>query len=308
MTLESYIPYIATACFALAVLHTFSVKYFQEKSHQYPEGSVGENFYHLLGEVEVVFGIWAGFFILSFMAMVGIPESIAYLQSRDFTEPMFVFVIMTVCASRPILILSEKIIRSAGRVLPLNKSLGFYIAVLVVGPILGSFVTEPAAMTVTALIVLKNFFQKEISDQLRYSTLGLLFVNISIGGTLTPFAAPPVLMVASKWGWDLQFMFTNFGWKAIISILISTSIVAYRFRQEISGLNTQEKMKQELAKVPIWVTGLHLAVLTIVVLSSHYMVLFMGIFLFFLGIASVTKEYQENLKIREALLVGFFLA
>ena len=231
------IQYVATICFALAVLHTFLVKFFQSIARKYPEGSVGENIFHLLGEIEVVFGLWAGIFILFFMSLVGLKESVAYLESRDLTEPMFVFVIMTVCATKPILHLSEKLIRFAGQALPIQRVLGFYIATLVIGPLLGSFITEPAAMTVTALILLKNFYGKNISDKLRYATLGLLFVNISIGGTLTPYAAPPVLMVAAKWNWDLSFMLTHFGWKAFIAILISTSLVAYSFRKEISTLD-----------------------------------------------------------------------
>lgn len=301
------IEYIATVCFALAVLHTFSVKFFQGMAHKYPEGSVGENLFHLLGEVEVVFGFWAGLFVVAFMFLFGIKDAVSYLESRNFTEPMFVFVIMTICASKPILILSEKIIKFVGNILPINKTLGFYAATLVVGPILGSFITEPAAMTVTALILLKNFYQKETSVQLRYATLGLLFVNISIGGTLTPYAAPPVLMVAAKWNWDLAFMLTNFGWKAIVAIVLSTFLVSYRFRNEIVRLKVPEADISANKSMPRWVTSLHLLILLAIVLSSHYLILFTGIFLFFLGVASVTKEYQDNLKIREALLVGFFL-
>lgn len=301
------IQYIATACFALAVLHTFSVKFFQRMSHRYPEGSVAENLLHLLGEVEVVFGLWAGVFVLSFIASLGLKDSITYLESRNFNEPIFVFVIMTVCASRPILSLSEKVIKMSGRILPLKSGLTFYAATLVVGPLLGSFITEPAAMTVTALILLKNFYQRGISEKLQYATLGLLFVNVSIGGTLTPYAAPPVLMVAPKWNWDLVFMFTNFGWKAIVAVILSTAIVTYRFRNEISNFDFQSNNADSGSTTPNWITILHLVVLLAIVASSHYLVLFVGVFLFFLGVASVTKEYQSELKIRESLLVGFFL-
>lgn len=300
------LSYGATIFFALAVVHTFSVKFFQERAHRYAQGSAGENFFHLLGEVEVVFGIWAGFFIIYFMIISGFNKPLEYLQNRNFTEPIFVFTIMTICATRPILLLSEKMIRFNGRILPINRTLGFYFAALTIGPILGSFITEPAAMTVTSLILLKSFYQKNISTSLKYATLGLLFVNISIGGTLTPFAAPPVLMVAAKWNWDLVFMFTNFGWKAIVAILISTSLITYWFRKEISVVQEAVDVSKN-SKIPIWVTMLHLLVLVGTVLTAHYVVLFIGLFLFFLGVATVTKEYQDELKIREALLVGFFL-
>lgn len=36
--------------------------------------------------------------------------------------------------------------------------------------------------------------------------------------------------------------------------------------------------------------------------------MFFGIFVPFLGIVTATREYQDDLKLREGLLVGFFLA
>src|SRR3989338_4298398 len=99
MISDTTIQYAATLCFALAILHTFSVKIFQGWSHKYDEGTVGENLFHLLGEVEVVFGIWAGIFIAFFMLFAGTQPAITYLEGRNFTEPMFVFVIMVICAS-----------------------------------------------------------------------------------------------------------------------------------------------------------------------------------------------------------------
>jgi Na+/H+ antiporter NhaD/arsenite permease-like protein len=35
---------------------------------------------------------------------------------------------------------------------------------------------------------------------------------------------------------------------------------------------------------------------------------FFGVFMMFLGLVTATREYQDNLKLREGLLVGFFLA
>ena len=61
-----------------------------------------------------------------------------------------------------------------------------------------SLITEPAAMTLGALMLRERVFSAAVSNKLKYATLGVLFVNVSIGGTLTPFAAPPVLMVTSK--------------------------------------------------------------------------------------------------------------
>ena len=93
--------------------------------------------------------------------------------------------------------LAESAIAGIARLLPFNESLAFYIAALSFGGLLGSFITEPAAMTLLAILLKQRYFDRGISPKLAYATLGLLFVNISIGGTLTHFAAPPVLMVAS---------------------------------------------------------------------------------------------------------------
>ncbi len=296
---------VATICFAIAILHTFLVKYIQGLSHRFPDGSVGENFFHLLGEVEVVFGIWGAVFLTYYASQSGSEVAIRYLETRNFTEPAFVFVIMGVCATRPILSVASKAIDLSSKLLPLPAPLAFYITALILGPLLGSFITEPAAMTVTALILLERFYEKGISQKLKYATIGLLFVNISIGGTLTPFAAPPVLMVAKTWNWDLGFMLTHFGWKAVIAVLANTAFVALRFRKELSAMKWETKARQ--AEIPAWVSISYFIFLGAIVISAHHLVVFAGIFLFFLGLVSVTREYQPVVKLREGLLVAFFL-
>lgn len=303
----SSLEIFASVCFGLAILHTFLVKHFQHLALRFPAGSPAENFFHLLGEVEIVFGVWAAIFLAYFALSKGSPLAIEYLQNRNFTEPVFVFVIMTVCSSRPILELAEKLIEIFSRMIPLNKSTAFYWSTLVIGPILGSFITEPAAMTVIALILLQRFYQKGISQKLMYATIGLLFVNISIGGTLTPYAAPPVLMVAQKWNWDLAFMLKYFGWKAVLAVVLSASIVTFRFRKEISEIKWIETKLSESDRIPLWVSIVHFVFLFLIVASSHYMAVFVGLFMFFLGLITVTKEYQNELKIKEGLLVAFFL-
>lgn len=204
---------VGTILFALAIIHTFLVSKFQEIAHKYPEGSMGENLFHFLGEVEAVFGLWAAVFIGFRACVEGFAQyddshhvvggALHYLESLNFTEPAFVFVIMCMAGTRPIILMAEKLILMIAKLIPLPGKMAFYVAALVFGPILGSFITEPAAMTVTALILLDYFYSGEMSSKFKYATIGLLFVNISIGGTLTHFAAPPVLMVAGKWHWGM---------------------------------------------------------------------------------------------------------
>ena len=57
----------------------------------------------LLAEVEVVLGFWAAILITLMAIELGAKDALAYLESRNFTEPAFVFVIMVIAASKPIM-------------------------------------------------------------------------------------------------------------------------------------------------------------------------------------------------------------
>ena len=161
-------------------------------------------------------------------------------------------------------------------------------------------------MTLAALMLRDTLFNKEIPIRLKYATIGVLFVNISIGGTLTPIAAPPVLMVAAKWNWDIGFMLANFGWKAALAVVVNALAVTWLFRHELEHVS--QKNDAAVSKIPLLVVSIHLMFLTLVVLFAHHSVAFMGIFLFFLGFTHAYQQYQNPLILREALLVAFFLA
>jgi len=309
---------IATVLFGVAIVHTFSVKRFEKMAHRYPHGSVGENAFHILGEVEVVFGLWAGVFVLFLWGFESGGYAMNYVEGKvegynvNFTEPMFVFVIMTMAATRPVIDLCTNLIGAVAKILPLNNEAAFYIVALILGPLLGSFITEPAAMTVTALILKSRYYDRGMSQRFMYATIGILFVNVSIGGTLTNFAAPPVLMVATpdRWNWDMIHMMTNFGWKASIAVVINTLIIGTLFAGELKGfLNKPEAPKdgEDKAPAPLWLITLHLIFTAGVVITAHHPAVFMFLFLFFLGVVAVTDEYQTELKLKEGLLVAFFL-
>lgn len=298
---------IATVCFALAILHTFCVSIFQRLAERYPEGSFLENFFHFIGEVEVVFGIWAAVFLLAFVGASGGAPALGYLEGLNFSEPIFVFAVLAVASTRPILSLTESLLAAVARPLPLAGSAGYYFVALALGPLLGSVVTEPAAMTVIALLLLNRFFSRNLSPKLMYATVGLLFVNVSVGGTLTPFAAPPVLMVASKWNWDLAFMLSNFGWKAALACVISTAVTVKFFYRELASLPMQN-LESKASSSPLWLTGAHLLALALIVASVHHPIVVLGLLMLFIGFAQATKEHQDSLKLKEALLVAVFLA
>lgn len=303
MPQPTIIESIAAALFAVALIHTFSTRYFERLAHQRP-GHAGV--WRLLGEVEVVFGLWAMVLVMLMLALLGHKEATTYLDSRNFTEPMFVFAIMIVAGSRPILQFAALLVRWSARVVPLSTNASYFFVTLSLVPLLGSFITEPAAMTLAALMLRSRYYRQPISTRLRYAALGVLFVNVSIGGTLTPFAAPPVLMVAGTWNWDFAFMLGTFGWRAAIAVVVNAFVLTLLFRHELST-KLREVEPPHLA-VPVPILVVHLLFLAGVVLFAHHPVMFMGLLLFFLGFAHAYQRHQDRLMLREGLLVAFFLA
>jgi hypothetical protein len=321
---------VASGLFLLAILHTFAAPWITALANRLqreakaaaaadipgddveppdPHSFKVETL-HFLGEVEAVFGIWAVPVIAAIALAKGWHVAEAFLsRGVNFTEPLFVVVIMALSATRPVLRSAEAaigLLAGLGRRTPL----AWWLAILSVGPILGSFLTEPAAMTISALLLARQLYDLDPSPRLKYATLGLLFVNVSVGGTLTHFAAPPVLMVAGTWGWDMAFMLGHFGWKAVTGMLVSNLLYLAVFRKELRALAARAAAEpaERYRRIPAWVTGAHLAFLTFTVLSAHTPPLFIGGFLFFLAFAQATLPHQSAINLRPPLLVGFFLA
>lgn len=304
MTTDMLIQYVAAAIFGIAVLHTFSTKFFISLAHKSRHHA---GLWHLLGEVEVVFGFWAFVLVAVMALLMNQKDAIHYLEAQNFTEPLFVFVILVVAGTRPVLWAVQAFVSRIARALPLNTQLASYFLCLSLVPLLGSFITEPAAMTLAALMLRDRFYSQAISERMKYMTLGVLFVNISIGGVLTSFAAPPVLMVAEKWGWNSAFMLQMFGWRAACAIVLNALLLSLFFRKELTSLKAPEPTTAD-APVPFSVVAIHFIFLAATVWFAHYPVVFLGLFLFFLGFTEAYKQYQDRLMLREGLLVAFFLA
>jgi hypothetical protein len=324
---------VATIIFLLAIIHTFLASKILTLSHRIQKNhdarvrlvrgldlgdeipphlrqSIPAAILHFLGEVEAVFGIWV--IPLAFLMWIykGADATRQYLdQDVSYVEPLFVVIIMAIAASRPI-------VQAAARVLGLiagPSPLRWWFVLLTLGPLLGSFITEPAAMTLCAVLLGREFYRLGPSPRFMYATLGLLFVNVSVGGALTNFAAPPVLIVAGKWGWDSLFMFLTFGDRALAGIIIGNLVYYLIFRKEFAQLVTHAQVippddaaGQE--PVPLWITAVHIAFLGWTVLVAHEPALFIGGFLFFLGFTLATTAYQDEIDMRSPMLVGFFLA
>jgi hypothetical protein len=326
---------IATGIFVIAILHTFTTSWFSGLAHRVQhrhdeacrrEGrertpSVLAESLHFLGEVEVVFGLWAAVLLVAIAVGKGWNVATHYLNDEVvYDEALFVVVIMTLASTRPIIGLAESWL---GRLASLGGKTpaAWWLAILTIGSLLGSFITEPAAMTISALLLSRQFFDLNPSPRLKYATLGLLFVNVSIGGTLTHFAAPPVLIVARPWNWDTAFMLAHFGWRSAAAIVIATGVYYLMFRRELVALGQRSSPPDRylpaeddppdgftLLPVPAWVTAVHVLFIGWTVLNAHEPALFIGGFLFFLGFAKATAAFQSRVELRAPLLVGFFLA
>ncbi len=295
---------VAALIFALALLHTFCTKFFERLSHHSPRHA---GLLHLLGEVEVVFGFWAFVLIICMALQTGGAQAIAYAESLQYTEPLFVFVIMVVAASKPVLVSVEALIALVARLVPARGVLTRVWLCLALVPLIGSLITEPAAMTLAALLLAPLVFRAGMPEWLKYAALGVLFVNISIGGTLTSYAAPPVLMVATTWNWDSAFMASTFGWRASIAVVVNATVMTVLLRQHLKT-PTAPAMDSSVQRVPVTVRAIHLLFLAGVVVFAHHPVIFLGLFLFFLGFSQAYAHYQNPLILKEGLLVGFFLA
>jgi hypothetical protein len=299
----------ATLLFAVAVLHTFCVPVFARLAHR---GGPHAGAWHLLSEVEVVFGVWA-FVLLVVMALLAdVHEAVHYMDTRNFTEPLFVFTIMVVAASRPVLDLAGLLLRAVVRVFPLRPELATFLAVMVLVPLAGSFITEPAAMTMAALLLRARYFRASGHVAFKYLALGVLFVNVSIGGVLTAYAAPPVLMVASAFGWDTPYMLEHFGARATLAVLVNTALLTFLCRAAIvetaGQLASRAAHAEARLPAPPLVILVHLAFLAGVVLTAHHPPMFVGLLMLFIGYCTAYARHQDRLLIKEGLLVGFFLA
>jgi hypothetical protein len=321
----------ASLLFLGAVFHTFLTHKFIQLAHRLEErhekqwqadpthtgpcpASMLARVCHFFGEVEVVFGIWVVPLFALMMWRVGRQPTLDYLNLRvGYSEPLFVVTIMAVSSTRPVLQLAEQCLRFIAR-LGGGGPGAWWLTILTLGPLLGSLISEPAAMTISALLLSRQFYALKPSPRFAYATLGLLFTNISVGGALTHYAAPPILMVAGPWGWNTPFMFHHFGWIVLLGMAIANAGYYLVYRRELARLQPEPAAAAAAGPpdagfihIPVWVTVVHLLFMAAFVWWAHYPVFLIGVFLFFLAFFEVTSEYQTDLQLRSPILVGFFL-
>lgn len=321
---------LSLALFIFAIVHTLSVNHInrlarclemkqapQREKLQKKERSLPVQFLYFLSEVEIVFAFWAIPLFLVMSISYSWTIALEYFNTRDYTEPLFVAVILSLTATRPILAVSESAIRWCAKWLGGSLSAWWFV-LLTLGPILGSLITEVGAMTLCALLLSKQFYEFSPSRNLSYATLALLFVNISVGGILTDFASPAVLVLAHCWHWTTADMFLDFGWKAALGIFIANSIYWFIFRKEFQLLD-EKKRSLKIASssstenipdlpIPKWITIIHVFFIAMIVVVSHYPAIFIAIFFFFIGFHQATRAHQYPIRLVRPMLIGLFLA
>ena len=181
MTIEG----LGTLLFGAAVLHTLAAGRIHAYAVRFPEGGVARNTLLLLGEVEIVFGLWAGIAILTYALRENGRAAVHYLEGRNYAEPLFVFTILTLAATRPIEVAARRLLKEYSRalrlLLPISLAGAELFGILSLGALAGSVITEPAAMTIAALLLRERFYQHPpVSHRLKFAILATLLVNISI--------------------------------------------------------------------------------------------------------------------------------
>jgi len=123
--------------------------------------------------------------------------------------------------------------------------------------------------------------------------------------------------VARPWSWGSAFMLEEFGWRAMVAIVVANAVYFAAFRGEFGRLTGAPSVPDAeapavegtpvLDRIPAWVTTVHVLFMAWTVVNAHYPALFIGGFLFFVGFATATAPFQSRLDLKSPLLVGFFL-
>src|SRR3970282_1344203 len=106
---------------------------------------------------------------------------------------------MVLASTRPVVTLAEAGLRrvaTLGRCTPA----AWWVTILTVGPLLGSFITEPAAMTICAVLLARQFFDLQPSSRLKDATLRLVDVERAADSLLPiPSCVPSAPVAFMAW-------------------------------------------------------------------------------------------------------------
>jgi Na+/H+ antiporter NhaD/arsenite permease-like protein len=303
------IEILATAFFAVAMLHSFSTGFFAKLANNNQHHRILHFCLHWFSEVEIVFGFWALIFLLVRALLEGPGSVVTFHKSLSLTESFFIFSIILIASTRAIVTLARRLLLGfshlLARVIKIPLVTIQFFSLMTLGPLFGSVITEPAAITITALLLYRMIKKNEVPENFLYSAIAFLFVNVSIGGALTPYAAPPILMVARPWGWGLREVFLNLGLPGLTGIILNNFFLTFYYRKKFSTFLSP--LEADHYPIPAWVTVAHIGFLFVIVNFAHHSEVFLPVTFLFVIFSLFTKKHQDGLKYKEALLVAFFL-
>lgn len=310
--------FIGTLIFIIALFNSFLLRKIHFWAHQFPSPSLPHKILLLFSEIEIVFGIWGAIYFIFYLGFNGFQAAQDYLTHLSFREPIFVASILILCSSQVVIRISQIIIFKLAALIPIAKKFSVFFVLLTLGPLLGSLISEPAAMTVTSLIALELFKKHPMPISVKYSFLGILFVNVSIGGLITPYAAPPIVMVAAPWGWDLDYTWTHFGVKTILCLILTSLFFLITNLAQLKKItfiptpkeNPKHSFSQLLSSEKYFLIEVlyTMICLTSLLIYSHNLILILLILFCFFILHFVTSKKQGSLKIKDGIYVAIFLA
>lgn len=309
--------------FLAAIAHTLLAHHFtslaNKIAHKYNKKSkkkisVLAEILYFLGEIEVVFALWVIPLVIVITLFLGWPNTVEYLNSRIYIEPFFIVVVMSIASTRPVVKIASQGVHLIGKFFGDSPS-SWWLAILTLGPIFGSIITEVAAMTIAALLLREKIYFYNPTKRLAYGTMGLMFTNFSVGGVLTNFAAPPALTLSRCWSWDVGDFFSQFGWRVLLGIAIVNCLYFLvmkkdfiKLKKRIASPDRSSGFDEKEGAIPVWITLVHLFFLGWTITMANYLPIFLGSYLIFLGFHQATRDYQNSLNLKRPLMVGLFLA
>ena len=126
---------IGAILFGMALVHTFSTKFFERLAHTHPAHA---GIWHFLGEVEVVFGLWAMVLIIAMLVIDGNRPPLSISIGRVFPNQCSCSRSWSSPGSRPILQFALLCVKFLARLISWPDGKSFYFVTLSFVPLLGS--------------------------------------------------------------------------------------------------------------------------------------------------------------------------
>lgn len=309
----------ASALFFCAIIHIFLTPWlgrlhrlYQHKKMMFPgrwkQYLLLSECFGFLNKIELVFIVWAVPLFVIFVCCEGYRVAMAYFNSRNYVSSLFIMIMLIFLESRPIECLSERIFSNIAK-LGYQSPKCWWWTIMLFAPLSTFFLKETGAMIIGATLLAKHFYRFYPSSRFGYATLGLLFSNISIGGLLTAFSSRALFIILPSVKWGNEIVIKHFCWKAVLSMLISTTIYYFVFKKEFHSFPRSVVNKAVVEDdIPYWVILVHIVLVGLLISTNTIPLFMMAILIFYLGFQRFTIFYQHSINISKTCCVGLFYA